>query len=54
MMMRSLEQDIYQRNSDDIDYSDYSLLNVINETALGNEVTVLSVIVPFYSVKTGA
>ena len=40
MMMRSLEQDIYQQNSDSIDYSEYSLVNVINETVLGNEVTV--------------
>ncbi|MCP4323135.1 MAG: hypothetical protein GY787_15080 [Alteromonadales bacterium] len=40
MMMKSLEQDIYQRDNDDIDYSEYSLVNVINETVLGNEVTV--------------
>ncbi|GLS90059.1 hypothetical protein GCM10007916_11260 [Psychromonas marina] len=40
MMMRSLEQDVYARNNDDLDYSEYSLLNVINETVLGNEVSV--------------
>jgi len=40
MMMRSLEQDVYQRDNDDTDYSEYSLVKVINETVLGNEVTV--------------
>jgi spore germination protein YaaH len=40
MMMRSLEQDIYQRNNEDFDFSEYSLVNVINETVLGNAVSV--------------
>ncbi len=40
MMMKSLEQDVYQRSNDDFDFSEYSLVNVINETVLGNEVTV--------------
>ncbi len=39
VLMKSLDQDIYQRNNDDIDYNEYSLLNVLNETVLGNEVT---------------
>ncbi|WP_169337452.1 glycosyl hydrolase family 18 protein [Psychromonas hadalis] len=40
VMMKSLEQDVYIRHNDDVDFSEYSLLNVINETALGNQVTV--------------
>lgn len=38
LMMKSLEQDADIRSNDDIDYSEYSLLNIINETTLGNEV----------------
>lgn len=40
MMMKSLELDVYQRNNDDIDYSEYSLVKVINETVLANEVAI--------------
>jgi GH18 family chitinase len=40
MMMKSLEQDIYQRNNDNVDFSEYSLVNVINETSQGRGVNV--------------
>jgi len=40
IMMKSLEQDIYQRNNDNINFSEYSLVNVINDSVLGNEVDV--------------
>jgi GH18 family chitinase len=40
MMMKSLDQDIYQRNNDDVNFSEYSLVNVINETSQGREVSV--------------
>lgn len=40
VMMKSLEQDVYMRNNDKKDFSEYSLLNVINETALDNKVSV--------------
>lgn len=43
IMMKSLQQDWYRRNSDENDdpfvIDDYSLLNTINETALGNVVS---------------
>lgn len=42
IMMKSLEQDFYARNNDDDDdpfiIDDYSLLNAINQTSLGNYV----------------
>ncbi|WP_193755516.1 glycosyl hydrolase family 18 protein [Psychromonas sp. psych-6C06] len=40
VMLKSLEQDVYARNNDDVDYSEYSIVNVINETVLGNTVSV--------------